>query len=193
MGDIALCHQSDISTFLKNVMVYTMLTIYFLQAYHQGWPRGPPGPPGPSGPIGPPEHLDHLTPRTTLTILYLLKSIFCQILLFLKECQYTMFCHEINVAAFSFCWGVNWHKSFQNDPLNSKWSAGLCRGERKKSKFQKSMQWRDLDPIKSRKGSTWKKERSFSAEMRNTLVRTICRWMVGDGGWWGQPSGKWPD
>ena len=117
MGDIALCHQCDISTFLKNLMVFTMLTTYFLQAYHQGWPRGPPGPPGPSGPpgspgppgpygpIGPPEHLDHLTPRTTLTILYLLKSIFCQILLFLKECQYTMFCHEINVAAFSFFGG----------------------------------------------------------------------------------------
>ena len=36
MGDIALCHQCDISTFLKNLMVFTMLTTYFLQAYHQG-------------------------------------------------------------------------------------------------------------------------------------------------------------
>ena len=52
MGDIALCHQCNISTFLKNLMVYTMLIIYFLQTYHPGWPLGPPGPSGPHGQPG---------------------------------------------------------------------------------------------------------------------------------------------
>ena len=187
MGDIALCHQCNISTFLKNLMVFTMLTTYFLQAYHQGWPRGPPGPPGPSGQIGPPEHQDNPDLPLSFEINFLSNPFISE-----RVPIYHVLSRNQCCCIFLFG-GVNWHKSFQNDPLNLKWSAGLCRGERKKSKFHKSMQWRDLDPIKSRKGSTWKKERSFSAEMRNTLVRTICRWMVGDGGWWGQPSGKWPD
>ena len=32
-----LCHRRDISTFLEILTVYTMKTIYFLNAYHLGW------------------------------------------------------------------------------------------------------------------------------------------------------------
>ena len=32
-----LCHRRDISTFLDILTVYTMKTIYFLNAYHLGW------------------------------------------------------------------------------------------------------------------------------------------------------------
>ena len=58
-----------LSTFLDNLMVLTMCTIYFLNAYHQGWPLWPTGPPGspwppwplvPPGPNWQPDHLDHL-------------------------------------------------------------------------------------------------------------------------------------
>ena len=41
-------HRRDISTFFVNLMVWTMKTIYFLNAYHLGrssWPPGPSGPP----------------------------------------------------------------------------------------------------------------------------------------------------
>merc|ERR1711928_111733 len=48
-------HRRDISTFLFILTVYTMKTIYFLNAYHLGWYSWPPGPPGPPGPPEPPE------------------------------------------------------------------------------------------------------------------------------------------
>ena len=44
-----LRHRRDILTFFDILTVYTMKTIYFLNAYHLGWPPGPPGPPGPAG------------------------------------------------------------------------------------------------------------------------------------------------
>ena len=39
-------HRRDISTFLDNLMAYTLKTIYFLSAYHLGWSSWPPWPPG---------------------------------------------------------------------------------------------------------------------------------------------------
>ena len=57
------------STFLNNLMVSTMYTIYFPNAYHQCWPLWPieppgspwpPWPPVPPGPNWQPDHIDHL-------------------------------------------------------------------------------------------------------------------------------------
>ena len=158
-----------------------MLTIHFLQAYHQGWPRGPPGPPGspgmprlpgspgPPGPPGPleqpgppgtpgavdpldnpfhPDQPDHLTNWTTWTnrttwtpgppdpqdnpdhplsfeINFLSNPFISE-----RVPIYHVLSRNQCCCIFLF-WGVNWHKSFQNDPLNLKWSAGLCRGGEK--------------------------------------------------------------
>ena len=56
----SVSHRRDISTFLDNLMVYTMKTIYVLNAYHLGWSSWVPGSPEPPGPPWPPDH--SLTP-----------------------------------------------------------------------------------------------------------------------------------
>ena len=52
-------HGCDISTFLNDLMFWTMKTIYFLNTYHLGWSSWPPGPPGSPGTPGTPEHSNH--------------------------------------------------------------------------------------------------------------------------------------
>ena len=56
----SVCHRRDISTFLDNLMVWIMKTIYFLNAYHPGWSSWPYGSPGTLLPPWPNDHLDHL-------------------------------------------------------------------------------------------------------------------------------------
>ena len=56
----SVSHRRDISTFLDNLMVYIMKTIYFLDAYHLGWSSWAPGSPELPRPPWPPDH--SLTP-----------------------------------------------------------------------------------------------------------------------------------
>ena len=57
---LSVRHGRDNSTFLDNLMVWIMKTIYFLNAYHPGWSSWPYGSPGTLLPPWPNDHLDHM-------------------------------------------------------------------------------------------------------------------------------------